>query len=76
MRPESGFRMAAYWPYITKKKYNVVKMYRHDVIVIFFFFLHCRVSLVNFSYWFKFHVNIMTGSGVMIRNTEIGNTPV
>ena len=38
------------------------------------------VSLVKFSYWSKFHVNIMTGSGVMtifvykelIRNPEIG----
>ena len=37
-----------------------------------------------FSYRFKFHVNIITGSGVMViyfykgltRNSEIGNTPV
>ena len=44
----------------------------------------CRVSLVKFSCWSKFHVNIMTGSGVMTiffykrltRNPEIGNTPV
>ena len=42
------------------------------------------VSLVNFSYWSKFHVNIITGSGIMIifyykgmtRNPEIGNIPV
>ena len=42
------------------------------------------VSLVIFSYWSKFHVNIMTGSGVMTifiykgltRNSEIGNTPI
>ena len=42
------------------------------------------VSLVKFSYWSKFHVNIATGSGVMTiyfykgltRNPEIGNTPV
>ena len=47
-----------------------------------YFFLPCFVSLVNFSYWSKFHVNIITGSGVMtiffyeglIRNPEIGNT--
>ena len=46
-------------------------------------FWRCRVSLVKLSYWSKFHVNIMTGSGVMTifvykrltRNTEIGNTP-
>ena len=48
------------------------------------FFWRCFVSLVKFSYWFKFHVNIITGSGIMIiffykgltRNPEIGNTPV
>ena len=48
------------------------------------FFWRCFVSLVKFSYWSKFHVNIITGSGVMTiffykgltRNPEIGNTPV
>ena len=42
------------------------------------------VSLVKFSYWSKFHVNIITGSGVMTIffykgltwNPEIGNTHV
>ena len=44
------------------------------------------VFLVKFSCWFKFHVNIVTGSGVMTtfvhkrkgltRNPEIGNTSV
>ena len=42
------------------------------------------VSLVNFSYWSKFHVNIISGSGTMTvffdkrltRNPEIGNTSV
>ena len=46
-------------------------------------FWRCRISLVKLSYWSQFHVNIMTGSGVMTifvykgltRNTEIGNTP-
>ena len=41
-------------------------------------------SPVKFSYWSKFHVNIITGSGVMTiffykvwnRNPEIGNNPV
>ena len=61
---------------------NHVTIFRHDFIVNFFW--HCFVSLVNFSYWSKFHVNIITGSGIMTiffykgltRNPEIGNTPV
>ena len=48
------------------------------------FFWRCFVSLVKFSYWSKFHVNIITGSGVMTisfykwltRNLEIRNAPV
>ena len=48
------------------------------------FFWRCFVSLVKFSYWSKFHVNIITGSGIMTiffykgltRNPEIRNTPV
>ena len=59
-----------------------VIIFRHDVIVNFFW--RCFVSLIKFSCWSKFHVNIITGSGVMIiflykrltRNPEIGNTPV
>ena len=47
-------------------------------------FWRCCVSLIKFSYWSKFHVNIITGSRVMTiflykgltRNPEIGNTPV
>ena len=54
----------------------------HDVIVKCFG--HCFVSLVKFSYWLKFYVNIITGSGVvttfvyngLIRNPDIGNTSV
>ena len=46
------------------------------------FFWRYVVSLVKFSYWSKFHVNIMTSSGIMTiffykgltRNPEIGNT--
>ena len=46
------------------------------------FFWRYFVSLVKFSYWSKFHVNIMTSSGIMTiffykgltRNPEIGNT--
>ena len=48
------------------------------------FFWRCFISLVKVSYWSKFHVNIITGSGVMTisffkrltRNLEIRNTPV
>ena len=47
-------------------------------------FSRCFVSLVKFSYWFQFHVIIMTGSGVMkiffykgfTINLGMGNTPV
>ena len=68
------------------KNDNDVTIFRHDVIVNFFW--GCFVSLVKFSYWSKFHVNIITGSGVTIisfidffhqgltRNPEIGNTLV
>ena len=48
------------------------------------FFWRWFVSLVKFSYWFKFHVNIIAGSRVMTisfykrlaRNPKIGNTSV
>ena len=46
------------------------------------FFRPCSISLVNFSYWPKFHVNIMTGvtrifaCKGLTRNLEIVNTPV
>ena len=64
------------------KNDNDVTIFRHDVNVKFFW--RCFVSLVKFSYWSKFHVNIITGSGIMTiffhkgltRNSEIGNTPV
>ena len=47
-------------------------------------FCSCSVSHFEFSYWFKFHVNIITGFGVMTisfckglnRNSEIGNNSV
>ena len=59
-----------------------ITILRYDVIVIFFW--RCSVFLVKFSYWSKFHVNIITGSGVMAiffyqgltRNLEMGNTIV
>ena len=47
-------------------------------------FRRCFVSLVRFSYWFKFHISIITGSGIMTisfykgltRNLEIWNNHV
>ena len=53
------------------------RSYRH-------FFQRCFLALVKFSYCFKFHINIISASGVMTtffykgltRNPEIGNTPV
>ena len=67
---------------INLKNNNDITVYRHEVIVNFFWL--CLVFLVWFSYWSKFHVNIITGSGVMTiffykgftRNPEIGNTLV
>ena len=47
------------------------------------FLKSCFVSPVKFNYWSRFHVNIITGSVVIIffnkgltKNPEIGNTPV
>ena len=64
------------------KNDNDVTIFRHDVIVKFFW--RCFVPLVKFSYWSKFHVNIITGSGIitiffckgLTRNPEIRKTPV
>ena len=64
---------------INRKNDNDVTILWHDVIVKFF--LSCFVSLVKFSYWCTFPVNIITDSGVMIiflykeltRNPEIRN---
>ena len=66
---------------INGKKDNDVTFCGHDLIIKFFG--GSVVFLVKFSYWSKFHVNIMTGSGVMTifvynrltRNPEIGILP-
>ena len=47
-------------------------------------FLTVFSFFIKFSFWFKFHVNIITGSGVttiffyrkLTKNPEVGNTPV
>ena len=61
---------------------NYVTIFRHDVIVKFCW--RYFISIVKFNYWSKFHVNIITGSGIMTvffckgltRNPEIENAPV
>ena len=66
---------------INRKNDSDVTVSRHDVVVNFFC---CFVFLVKFSFWSKFHVSIITGSGIitiffykgLTRNLEIGNTPV
>ena len=75
MRPETGFHIAPNWHKIGKATMTS-KFVDMTSSSIFFY--------VKFSYWFKFHVNIITGSVVMTsflykgltRNPEIGNTPL
>ena len=45
------------------KNSNDVTIFRNDVNVKMFW--HCFVSLIKFSYWSKFHVNIFIGSEIM-----------
>ena len=53
-------------------------------LLLLFVFWCCCVFLVKFSYCSKFHVNIITGSGIMTifinkeltKNPEMGNTPI
>ena len=67
---------------INQKNNHEITICRNGVIVNFFWCF--PVSLVNFGFCSKFHVNIITGSGVktilfykgLTRNPEIGNTPV
>ena len=82
MRRESGF--------IEKKtmtsQFSEMTSFSAFIYLFIYLFWHCLVSLVKFSYWSKFHVNIITSSGVMTiiisydkrltRNLEIGNAPV
>ena len=54
---------------------NDLTIFQNDVIVKCFW--RFSVSLMKFSYWSKFYVNIITGSGKgLTRNLEIWNTPV
>ena len=64
---------------INRKNDKDVIVHRYDIIVKIFW--RCFVSPKKFSYWSKFHVNIITGSGVMTiffhkgltRNPQIRN---
>ena len=59
-----------------------VVIFRHDIIVKFFW--RCLIPLVKFNYLSKFNVNIIIRSGVMTisfykgltRHSEIGNNPI
>ena len=63
---------------VNQKNQNVT-ISQHNIIISFF--QDCFISLVKFSYWSKFHVNIITGSGVrtilfckgLTRNLELKN---
>ena len=48
---------------INRKNGNDIKICWHDVLVKFFLTLF--VCLLKFSYWYKFHLDIITSSGVM-----------
>ena len=79
--PESGLGTARNWPKIQKMTMTSQSSEMTSSSIFFDVFF---VSLVNFSYWSKFHVNVITGSGIvtiffykgLTRNPEIGNTPV
>ena len=72
MHTESGFQIAPNW------------QWRHKFWTWRQFFWRYFFSFVKLSYWCKFHVNIITGSGVitipfykrLTRNLVIGHTPV
>ena len=57
--PESGLRTAPNWPKIWK----IAMKSRFSDMTNFFW--RWFVYLVKFSYWSKFHVNIITGSRIM-----------
>ena len=78
--PESGFQTAPIWP----KTQKMTMTSQFSDMRSKSFFWRCFVSLVKFSCWSKFHVNVITGSKIvtiffykgLTRNSEIGNIPV
>ena len=83
MRSESCFQMAANWPEIGKKTMASQFADMTSLSTFFDVAVFLLSSLVVVS-WFRLHINIMTGPGVMTifaykeltRNPEIRNTPV
>ena len=77
---ESGFGIAQIGHKSEKSQWP------HNLLIwhYYLFFWHCFIPLVKFSYWSRFHVNIITGARVMTiffykkltRNLATGNTPV
>ena len=61
MCPESSSQIAPKWPHIEKNG-NDATIFQSDVIAKFFWC--CFVSLVEFSFWSRFHANIVTDSEV------------
>ena len=78
MYPESGFLNDSYVTKMTVTSQISILLNFFDIILFSFSFI------VEFSYCYKFHYNIITGSGVMricfykglARNAEIENIPV
>ena len=81
MPTESDLQIAPNWSQI-EITCNDITIFGHDIIVNFF--LCCFVFLVKFSFWSKFHVIIITGSGIttiyfykgLARNPAIENTSI
>ena len=81
MRPGSHFQIVPKWPKIGK---TTMTSQFADVTSSPICFWRRFIFLVKFSYLSKFHVNIITVSGVMTiyfykrltRNSEIGNTTI
>ena len=62
MHSESGFRIAPKFPKIGKM--TMTSQFGNMTLSSVLFTLTC-FFFAKFSYWSKFHVNIITGSGVM-----------
>ena len=60
--PESGLQTASNWPKL--RKMTMTSQFS-DMTSSSNFFWRCFVSFVKFSYSSNFHVNIITGSGVI-----------
>ena len=65
MHPESRMSLLNSSKLLTNwKSDDDISIWQHNFIVKYFW--SCRVSLIKFSYWSKFHVNIITGSGIFL----------